>query len=139
MDTETRPRSLFLRNAERLISLFPEEKRSGLLLTAGILYLNYSQVMKLFTFGLYGRSKAKKEEAGPSVEQNTAVPRRPGVWEFAPYPASQYDEKLSYEEWMIETIGFFRSMGFFAELRGLDDGQVLERLHEKREKEIRKS
>ena len=139
MDTDTRPSSLFMRNAERLISLFPKEKRPGLLLTAGILYINYFQIMKLLTFGLYKRPKAKAEVTQASEEKVTAASQRPEAREFAPYPASQYDEKLSYEEWMTEAIAFFRNVGFFVEFRELDDRQVLKRLHQRREKEIRKT
>jgi hypothetical protein len=86
---------------KRIVSLFPEEKRSGIWLTLGIWYINY--------------------------------------FHFAPHPAPQYDENLTYEEWMIETIAFFRSIGFFQQLHDLDDRQGLDRLHQKREKETRDS
>lgn len=139
MDTDTRPTSLFMRNAERLISLFPKEKRAGLWCTAGILYVNYVQIMRRLTFGLYGRPKTETEASEVSTDKMTGPSQIPGVRPFAPYPSSQYDETLSYDEWMTETIAFFRGIGFFAAFRALQDRQVLERLHHKREEGIRKT
>jgi hypothetical protein len=78
-------------------------------------------------------------EATSSIDKETPSVKQESIRSFAPHPPSQYDQNLSYEEWMTESIGFFRGVGFFDEFRGLDDFQVLQRLHQKREKEIRET
>lgn len=121
----------------RIISLFPKEKRAGLWLTAGIWYLRYFQFMRIITLGLYGRP-TKRHEATPSPEQTEATKSQHGEPpDCSPHPPSQSDPKLSYEEWMEESLHFFRSIGFFDSFRGLEDREVLNRLHEKREKSTR--
>lgn len=73
---------------------------------------------------------------GPPQAESLAEQKAPEtdkVRGCAFYPPSQYDESLSYEEWMTEAIAFFRSIGFFQEFGDLDDLQ--DRLHQKREKE----
>lgn len=121
----------------RFVSLFPEAKRSGIWLTLGICYLNYFRFMRIITFGLYGRPVKVPSQAESLAEQKAPKTDKDGFPSCAPYPPSQYDESLSYEEWMTETIAFFRSIGFFREFGDLDDRQVLDRLHQKREKETR--
>jgi hypothetical protein len=122
---------------ERLVSLFPKEKRSGIWLTLGIWYINYFRFMRTITFGLYGRPRETSPEQAAPVETQPSPAAQDGAWGFAPHPASQYDQNLSYEQWMTETIAFFRTIGFFQEFRDVDDRQVLDRLHQKREKQIR--
>lgn len=121
----------------RFVSFFPEEKRSGIWLTLGIWYLNYFRFMRIITFGLYGRPVKALPQAESLAEQKAPKTDKDGFPGCAPYPPSQYDKSLSYEEWMTETIAFFRSIGFFQEFGDLDDRQVLDRLHQKREKETR--
>lgn len=118
---------------KRLISLFPEEKRGGIWLTAGLWYLRYFRFMRIITLGLYGRPMKKQDPtANPKVTE-LPKPQQNEAQGFAPLPPSQFDQRLSYEEWMEESIHFFRNIGFFEEFRGLDDVEVLNRLHEKRE------
>jgi hypothetical protein len=124
---------------ERIVSLFPKEKRSGIWLTLGIWYINYFHFMRLITFGLYRRPRETQPEPTAPVVTPPAAEQKEDRRGFAPHPASQYDENLTYEEWMTETIAFFRSIGFFQPSRDLDDRQILDRLHQKREKETRDS
>jgi hypothetical protein len=121
----------------RIVSLFPQEKRSSVWLTLGLWYINYFRFMRLVTFGLYGRPQHAKPGSTSRVDTQPTAPHADGAPAFAPHPASQYDESLTYEEWMTETIAFFRSIGFFQQFSDLDDLQVLQRLHQKREKETR--
>jgi hypothetical protein len=121
----------------RVVALFPKEKHSGIWLTVGIWYVNYFNFMRLITFGLYGRPRETRPESTTAGFKQSAAARAEGVRGLAPHPPSQYDENFSYEEWMSETIAFLRSIGFFQQFGDLDDLQVLDRLHQKREKETR--
>jgi hypothetical protein len=121
----------------RIVSLFPNEKRAGIWVSLGIWYLRYFQFMRLITLGLYGRPVKRGEtKPNPQAEESGNLQQTESQG-CSPHPASQFDQELSYEAWMEESIHFFRSIGFFESFHDLDDREVLNRLHGKREKAIR--
>jgi hypothetical protein len=128
---------LHSRLLKQFISFFPEEKRGGIWLTAGIWYIRYFQFMRLITLGLYGRPVQRKETTPRPQAEESGNPQQTESRGCSPHPASQYDQQLSYEEWIEESIHFFRSIGFFDNFQGLEDHEVLNRLHETREKALR--
>lgn len=73
----------------RFVSLFPEEKFSGIWLTLEIWYLNYFRFMRIITLGLYGRPVKAPPQAESLAEQKAPETDKDGVRGCAFYPPSQ--------------------------------------------------